>query len=257
MKKSLIIIGIVLLAALLLSGGVYLLSIYFEPFSYTILTDDSGNVKENDEIFAKTEKRPTVILDAGHGGEDSGAVGVDGVLEKDLNLALTLRLRDLLRFEGWRVILTRDSDILLYDPKAELSHKVQDLKNRLDFGAAYPDAVFVSIHMNRFPAASCKGLQIYYSPNHPESGGLAERLQSDVKNYVDPVNHRLCKKATTSIFILNRIQNPAVLIECGFISNFEESSKLQTDSYQKKLTAVISAGLYNHFRLLEAEHDVE
>jgi N-acetylmuramoyl-L-alanine amidase len=257
MKKSLFIIGMVLLAALLLSGGVYLLAMYLEPLSHTILTDDSVNVKENDEIFAKSEQRPTIILDAGHGGEDSGAVGVDGVLEKDLNLALAFRLRDLLRFEGWRVILTRDSDILLYDPKVELSHKVQDLKNRLNFGSVYPDSVFVSIHMNRFPAESCKGLQIYYSPNHPVSGSLAERLQSDVKNYVDPANHRLSKKATTSIFILHRIQNPAILIECGFISNYEEASMLQNDSYQKKLTAVISAGLYNHFRLLEAEHNVE
>jgi N-acetylmuramoyl-L-alanine amidase len=111
--------------------------------------------------------------------------------------------------------------------------------------------------MNRFPAESCKGLQIYYSPNHAASASLAERLQADVKHYVDPNNHRLCKKATTSIFILNRIQNPAILIECGFISNAEESARLQTDSYQKKLAVVIGAGLYNYFRLTEANHSVE
>lgn len=256
MKKSLLIVGIVLIAALLLSAGVYVLAKFVAPFSYFIVADVPSNVKENDEIFAKADPRPIIILDAGHGGEDSGAVGIDGVLEKDLNLSLTLRLRDLLVFEGWQVILTRDSDVLLYDPKLELSHKVQDLKNRLDFGTTYPDAVFVSIHMNKFPAESCKGLQIYYSPNHMGSQTLAERMQSDIKYYLAPDNHRLSKKATTSIFILSRIQNPAILIECGFISNSAESALLQTEGYQKELTAVIGASLYNEFRLIKSDEPI-
>lgn len=253
MKKSLLVIGIVLIAALILSAGVYGLVKFVVPFSSSIVTDDPSNVKENGEIFAKGEPRPTIILDAGHGGEDSGAVGIDGVLEKDLNLSLTLRLRDLLTFEGWKVILTRSSDVLLYDPELSISHKVQDLKKRLDFGSAYPDAVFVSIHMNKFPAESCKGLQIYYSPNHIRSGSLAERIQEDVKNYLAPDNHRRCKKANTSIFILNRIQNPAILVECGFLSNSAECSLLQTEGYQKELCAIICLSLYNEFCLLDIE----
>jgi N-acetylmuramoyl-L-alanine amidase len=247
MKKTLLILGIVLLAALMLWVGVYLLIEFVSPFSHSIVADVPTNVKENDEIFANTGSRPIIILDAGHGGEDSGAVGVDGVLEKDLNFSLTMRLRDLLIFEGWRVILTRESDVLLYDPKLDLSHKVQDLKNRLDFGTIYPDAIFVSIHMNKFPAQSCKGLQIYYSPNHISSQTLAQRIQADVKTHLAPENHRLCKKATTSIYILSRIQNPAILIECGFISNHDEAALLQTSDYQQELMAVIGAGLYNEF----------
>ena len=251
MKKSLLILGIVMLAALLLWAGVYLLVQLVSPLSHSIVADVPTNVKNNDEIFAKTDSRPIIILDAGHGGEDSGAVGVDGVLEKDLNLSLTVRLHDLLVFEGWHVILTRESDILLYDPKLDLSHKVQDLKNRLDFGAIYPDAIFVSIHMNKFPAESCKGLQIYYSPNHIRSQFLAQRIQADVKTYLAPENRRLCKKATTSIYILSRIQNPAILIECGFISNHDEAALLQTSGYQQELMAVIGSSIYNEFCLSE------
>ncbi len=249
MKKSLLVLGIVLLSAIMLWVGVHLLIEFVSPFAQSIVADVPSNVKENDEIFANTDSRPLIILDAGHGGEDSGAVGVEGVLEKDLNFSLTMRLRDLLVFEGWQVILTRENDSLLYDPQVELSHKVQDLKNRLDFGTIYPDAIFVSIHMNKFPAESCQGLQIYYSPNHTSSETLAQRIQTDVKTYLSPENHRLCKKATTSIYILNRIQNPAILIECGFISNHKDAALLQTSGYQQELTVVICASLYNEYRL--------
>lgn len=256
MKKSLLIISITLVAALILSLGVYGLVSIVAPFASSIVTDARSNVKENEEIFAKANRRPRIVLDAGHGGEDSGAVGSDGVLEKDLNLSLTLRLRDLLIFEGWEVILTRDSDVLLYDPESALSHKVQDLKKRLDMGSAYPDAVFVSIHMNKFPAESCQGLQVYYSPNHVRSQDIAERMQRDVKNYLSPDNHRHCKKATTSIYILSRIQNPAILVECGFLSNPTECAMLQTNGYQKQLTAVFCSSLYNEFCITDTKSSV-
>ncbi|MBQ8287895.1 MAG: N-acetylmuramoyl-L-alanine amidase [Clostridia bacterium] len=252
MKKYLLILWITVLAALILAAGIFALDRYVLPIADSILTEDGADVKEADEIFGETSTRPVIILDAGHGGEDSGAIGVDGVLEKDLNLSLTLRLRDLLIFEGWEVVLTRSDDRLLYNPETALSHKVQDLKTRLDYGARYPDAVFVSIHMNKFPAESCKGLQVYYSPNHASSVTLAERIQSDVKSYLSPDNRRLSKKATTSIFILNRIRIPAVLVECGFISNREEASLLSDDGYQKKLAAVLATSMYNEFCLSTA-----
>lgn len=256
MKKYLLIVWVTVLSALLLTAGIFLLDRYVSPIADSILTEDADNVKEADEIFDETASRPVIILDAGHGGEDSGAVGVDGVLEKDLNLSLTLRLRDLLVFEGWHVIMTRADDRLLYDPTIPLAHKTQDLKNRLDYGARYPDAVFVSIHMNKFPAESCKGLQVYYSPNHPSSMSLAKRIQSDVKTYLAPDNHRLSKKATTSIFILSRVQNPSVLVECGFLSNRDEALLLSDETYQTKLAALLSASIYNEFCLQQTQ-DVE
>ncbi len=243
MKKCLQTLAITLLAALLLALGIGLLAHCLLPAADSILTESAGDVKDADDIFQETSTRPVIILDAGHGGEDSGAVGIDGTLEKDLNLAITEKLCDLLRFEGWQVILTRTDDRLLYDPAKPGSHKGQDLRTRLDYAGRYPDAVFVSIHMNKFPAESCRGLQVYYSPNHPTSGRLAEQIQSATRTYLDPANHRKCKSATPSIFILSRIQIPAVLVECGFLSNREETVLLCDHTYQQKLAAILSASL--------------
>ena len=249
MKKGLFSLWITIFAAMAVFAGIAAIDHWLVPFADSILTDVGTNVKEAGDFFEAAAERPTVILDAGHGGEDSGAIGVGGVLEKDLNLSLTLRLRDLLTFEGWRVILTRSDDRLLYDPNVNLSHKTQDLKTRLQYETKYPDAVFVSIHMNQFPAESCKGLQVYYSPNHAASESLALGIQSDIKAYLSPSNQRECKRATTSIFILNRIRIPAVLVECGFISNGEEAAMLQTEAYQKQMAAILTVSLYNQFRI--------
>lgn len=231
-------------AAILLLAGLYVLCAVLAPYAKTIVADCLPDVKAEDAIFAGASPSPAIILDPGHGGEDSGAIGVDGVLEKDLNLIFAQRLADLLRFEGRRVIMTRADDRLLYRPDVALSHKTQDLKTRLDFSHRYPDAIFVSIHMNKFPAESCKGLQIYYSPNHPASQSLAMQLQSDIRERLDADNHREIKSATSSIYILHRIRIPAILIECGFISNREESALLQREDYQKKMIALFAAGIF-------------
>lgn len=243
MRKYVGVTGVLLSAALVLIVGLLLLCYWLAPFAQTIVADYLPNVKETDGIFATAFTRPTIILDPGHGGEDSGAVGVDGVYEKHVNLSIALRLRDLLAFEGWRVILTREDDRLLYSADMALSHKSQDLKNRLDYANRYPDAIFVSIHMNKYPAESCKGAQIYYSPNHGKSQGLAQYLQNELREHLDLSNRREIKSATSSIYILHRIQIPAILIECGFISNREESELLQNECYQKKLIAILTEGL--------------
>lgn len=247
MKKGLLSLWITLIAAAMILTGVFAIEQWIIPYVDSILTDVESDVKEAGDFFEDRNSAPTVILDAGHGGEDSGAIGVGGVLEKDLNLSLTLRLRDILIFEGWKVVLTRSDDRLLYDPQIALSHKTQDLKTRLQYETKYPNAVFVSIHMNKFPAESCQGLQVYYSPNHSASARLAKRIQSNIKANLSPNNHRECKKATTSIFLLNRIKIPAVLVECGFISNWEEANLLAEQSYQKKMAGILSASLYYEF----------
>lgn len=243
MKKWISVSGIVWIAAILLLAGLYVLCAVLAPYTQAIVADYLAKVKAEDAIFTDGDPRPVIILDPGHGGEDSGAVGIDGVYEKDLNLSVAEKLCALLRFEGWTVIMTRSDDRLLYDPSVALSHKTQDLKTRLDYGRRYPDGVFVSIHMNKFPAESCQGLQIYYSNNHPDSQRLAADLQGAVQNRLSPDNHREIKSATSSIYILHRIQIPAILIECGFISNREESALLQDENYQNKLIAIIADGL--------------
>ena len=201
----------------------------------------------DDAYTASVNERRTLIIDPGHGGEDPGAIGVGGVLEKELNLALSKRLAALLEFEGHTVVMTREDDVLLYGQDKPGSKKGQDLKNRLDYENKYQDGVFISIHMNKFPAQYCKGVQIYYSDNNDGSRVLAENVMQSVVGYIQPDNHRQIKAADSSIYILKNIKIPALLIECGFISNNEEASLLQKGDYQDLLSAVFAYSLNDSF----------
>ncbi len=189
----------------------------------------------------------TVVLDAGHGGFDGGAVSVTGSLEKDLNLKLAFQLRDLLEAAGIRVIMTRTEDRMLTvsseGDDREVSRKMDDLQGRLNILSEYPDAIFVSLHMNKFPQASPSGVQVYYSPNHPLSMELALSIQEAVRDHLQPENNRAVKKAGSSIFLLHRAKNPAVLIECGFLSNPEEAKKLDDPQYRQSLACVLCAAI--------------
>ncbi len=195
----------------------------------------------------ETETAPlrTVILDAGHGGEDGGAETADGILEKDLNLAIVFLLRDLLEADGVRVILTRDTDTLLYDRNVDYHGR----KKALDFAARQkiaeetPDSVFVSIHMNTYPRADCTGLQVWYSPNHPDSKALAETIQGTTKTLLQPENHRTVRASGSNIYLLHHLESPAVLVECGFLSTPAEAEKLTDPAYQKQLAFTLFCAL--------------
>ena len=186
----------------------------------------------------------TVILDAGHGGEDGGAVGtVNGkeIYEKDLNLSIALMLRDLLEADGVSVVMTRTEDVLLYDRNTDYEgrKKVLDLAARLHIGQSIENAIFVSIHMNAFPQAQYKGLQVYYSPNHSLSATLAKNVQDRVKEQLQTDNHRKIKRAGSDIFLLEHLECPAVLIECGFLSNAQECAALNEQVYRQKLAFLL------------------
>lgn len=201
-------------------------------------------VAENEPAVKSLSNEKTVILDPGHGGQDSGAVGIGGSLEKELNLSVALTLRDLLTAMGCRVVMTREDDRLLYDESCDLPRKSQDLRTRLNYQEKYPNAVFVSIHMNKFPVEKYSGLQVYYSKNHEGSRALAESIRTAVRENLQPENSREIKAATSAIYILDRIQIPAVLVECGFLSNAAEEAKLRDRDYQKQLAAVLAATVY-------------
>lgn len=188
----------------------------------------------------------TVVLDAGHGGEDGGTSSADGALEKDLNLSIAFLLRDLLEEGGIRVVMTREEDRLLYDRNADYQGKKKklDLLARKEIAEAVPSAYFVSLHMNSFPEESSRGLQVWYSKNHPLSYTLAEQVQSTVRDQLQPENHRLPKPATSSIFLLHQLHIPAILIECGFLSNREEASLLASKEYQKQLAEQIASAIF-------------
>ena len=184
----------------------------------------------------------TFVIDAGHGGVDGGAVGINGVLEKDINLSLSFILADVLRVLGYNAVRTRKSDELLGEhTKGQM--KLEDLRSRVDFVKKYENSVFISIHMNKYPEEYCKGLTVYYSPNDPESEELGKSIRESTLKYLQPNNKRPMKKATSALYVLNRATVPAVLVECGFLSNTEEAELLKTESYQKKLALTIACGI--------------
>ena len=187
----------------------------------------------------------TVVLDAGHGGEAGGAVGISGLVEKDVNLRLTLLLRDLLEANGVEVILTRETDTMLYDPSSDYvgRKKALDLAERKRIAEETPDSVFVSIHMNTYPLQSCQGLQVWYSPNHPQSQTLAKQIQTTAQELLQPNNDRAIKAAGSSIYLLHRLNTPAVLVECGFLSSHEESAKLSDPAYLQQLAFTLFAAI--------------
>lgn len=201
-----------------------------------------NSLKSNQYSSASYEHEITVILDAGHGGEDGGAVGNGSTYEKDLNLAITLKIGKLLEDNGISVIYTRTEDILLYDTNVDYTNrkKALDLAARVKVAEETPNSIFVSIHMNSFPKTQYKGLQVYYSKNHPDSKALASAIQSGVKSDLQPDNTRKITEATSRIFLLDRIERPAILIECGFLSNYEECRLLSTEIYQNQLAEIIS-----------------
>lgn len=188
---------------------------------------------------------PQIVIDPGHGGEDGGAA-VGDTLEKDLNLQIAGCLSDLYDLFGIRAELTRTEDIMLYDHFDDLEDyrgkkKSYDLRSRLRIAEESGAALYVGVHMNKFPKESSKGLQVYYSPNTDESAQSAQIIQSYAKKYLDPENTRETKQATSAIYILKRIRIPAVLVECGFLSNEEERTLLETPEYRQKVAAVLFA----------------
>lgn len=198
------------------------------------------------ETAAPVRTLPPVLIDPGHGGEDGGAVSGD-VLEKHINLAVSHDVADLLRLCGYTVSMTRDTDDALTNEGEDVrKRKYNDMKMRLDLYNATPDNVVVSIHQNKFDAAASHGAQVFYSPNHPNSAVLAEALRKSVTGMLQPDNTRTCKTAGKEIFLLKNARVPAVIVECGFISNRQERELLVTDDYQKQLALAIVAGLMNY-----------
>ncbi len=195
---------------------------------------------------AWTDSVPTVVIDPGHGGEDGGAVGINGCIEKDLNLEVALILRDLLEASGVETVMTRTEDIMLYDADTPGKRKMQDLKKRVEIGSENEGSVTVSIHMNTYPSEKCRGAQVYYSANDTESQLLAELIQSRLKELLQPENNRQVKQATSAIYLLHNINNPAVLVECGFISSPEEAELLSDDDYRHKLALTVYSAIIEY-----------
>ncbi len=192
-------------------------------------------------------EKPIVVLDAGHGGLDSGAVGVNGTLEKDVNLAIVKALRDMLEMSGFEVVLTRDEDISIYDAGVEgiRNQKLSDMDNRLEIIQSYPDSVFLCIHQNNYTDPKYFGGQMFYNNNNPNNRTLAQIMQNRFA-ILQPGNDREIKLSGNELFLLKSNKNPSLMIECGFLSNPDEEAKLSTWEYQQKVAFTIYSGLMEY-----------
>ena len=184
--------------------------------------------------------RKCVVIDPGHGGEDGGAVSCTGVTESTFNLDIALRLRDLMHLLGMDTVMTRDTDRSIHtDGETIAARKVSDLKERVRLANGIENAILVSIHQNHFPDSRYSGAQVFYKPNN-ESAELAARLQTAFVQTINYGSNRKSKKAD-GIYLMEKVQLPAIFVECGFLSNYQEEAKLRDDQYQKQVAAVIAA----------------
>lgn len=188
------------------------------------------------------EKRPVVVIDPGHGGEDGGAVAPDGTEEADINLAVARRLDWILRFMGEETLLLRDSDISLHSPEAKTirEKKVSDIHHRVDTVNAQDAPRLISIHQNFFPSSKYHGAQVFYGGN-PRSHPWGELTRKNLQSCLDPSNQRELKPIDKGIYLMNHISCPALLVECGFLSNPEERCMLKDSGYQTSLAVVVAA----------------
>lgn len=178
----------------------------------------------------------TVIVDAGHGIPDGGAVGVSGSVEQKINLDIALKLKEVLEAKNIRVIMTREGENGLWDDENQSirQKKVSDMNNRLDIMKKSHADLFISIHMNSYPNHKTSGLRVFYAPNHSEIKPLAENIQVRMQD-ITGANTTVVKSADKTLFLMKNPPIPAILVECGFISNPTEEKKLQEADYQARL----------------------
>lgn len=226
------------------SRNAYLCSVFVALLIICIAISSFFKKEKAVEVAYPLKSERTIILDAGHGGEDCGAIGKNGVFEKDLNLLIANELGRQLTELGYRVLYTREQDRLLYNEEENIKglRKIYDLKNRVKFAQAYEDAIFISIHMNAFSDEKYSGLQVFYSKNHELSQVLANSIQSQVREKIQEGNRRSVKEGV-GLYLMENLYCPAILIECGFLSNAYECQKLCEKEYQNKLSFSILCGI--------------
>ena len=192
-------------------------------------------------------RKMTVVVDAGHGGIDPGAISADGTLEKDINLALSECLSDMLKAFGFNVVMTRTEDGLICDQGLSTVREMKrsDINNRLDLSEKNRNSILISIHQNKFSQSKYNGTQVFYSVNNPLSKQLAQNIQSDVSRLLQPQNNRQIKSVGSEIYLLYHSTKPAVMVECGFISNPDELKNLLSEKYQSKLSFSILNSILN------------
>lgn len=195
-------------------------------------------------VMGELNETYTLMIDAGHGGEDGGAVSITGVSESEINLSIACKLEDLLALYGVQPIMLRREDISLHDAGAKTlrEKKVSDLKNRVKRVEETETPFFISIHQNSYPEKKYHGPQVFYA-NTMGSEQLGQHIQAVLNEKLDSRNTRAAKQIPDSVYLMNHITCPAILVECGFLTNPEEEALLRTEEYQRKIAVCLTGGL--------------
>ena len=211
----------------------------------------TNNTKENEETVETVSlpvSNKVIVIDAGHGTPDEGAENKDGLTEAAINLKIALKVQNLLEQSGCTVILTRSDENGIYDEKSNTikQMKVSDIKNRVKIGNESSADIFVSIHLNKIPQSQYYGWQTFYKNGNEDSINLATSIQNGLNEAIKRENKRIPLKIS-GIYIVDHVEIPLSIVECGFLSNPEEAELLQQDEYQNQLAWGIYIGIINYF----------
>lgn len=209
---------------------------------YVVSRADTSSIYANAPAVEET----VLILDSGHGGMDGGCSAADGTPEKGINLNIMLSLRDMANIFGIKTIVTRDTDTSIHDKGVTgiRAQKISDMENRLEIFNSVKGAVCISIHQNTYTDPKFKGAQMFYSSRNEESADLAQIMQNLFKENLQPYNTRETKLCGSELYLCHYCENPAVMAECGFLSNEEEAKNLESSEYQQKIAFTIFESVY-------------
>ncbi len=229
---------------------IFILMAILLPVGMLTIRSANNNLKNNNIIatMATPATSKTIVVDAGHGGEDGGAVASDGVMEADINLKIALKLQNLLEQSGATVILTRSDENAIYnlDKKTLRDKKNSDIKNRVKIGNNSSADIFVSIHLNKIPQSEYYGWQTFFKDGSEEGKRLATCIQNNLNEAIQKENKRVPLKIN-NVYIIKHVEIPISIVECGFLSNPEEREQLEDNSYQNKLAWGIYNGVMDYF----------
>lgn len=211
--------------------------------SMLVVGKEAADYVTSKQIKVEKEKR-LVVIDAGHGGSDPGKVGINGALEKDINLQIALLVKQFLEADDVEVVMTREGEGGLYDEDAS-NKKVQDMKRRIALIEENAPQVTISIHQNSYPEEYVHGAQVFYYTGSKPGQALAETIQKNIVEMVDAENNRQVK-ANDSYYLLKKTKVPIVIVECGFLSNQTEAEKLCSPLYQEKVAWAIHMGIIQY-----------
>lgn len=230
---------------LLLLFALALIFFFTKPSDNTLDSTEEISTENSTESQPKPSY-PTIVLDAGHGGMDPGKVGINQVLEKDINLSIVMKLKELLEQEGFTIYLTRDSDKLLAAPNST-SQKKDDMIARVEMVKEINPFFTVSIHQNSFPDPSVSGPQVFYYKDSVESATMAQVIQDVLNNQLQPAKNRV-SQSNTNYYLLTKTPTPTVIVECGFLSNPIEADLLAQEDYQNRVAHGIFLGILSYYK---------